>query len=175
MILATGAAVSASVKQLIVRTRFLYNLIGLDEAPSALRTSLGGIASGIWGIDDDDQPHDLGIASAFLIDKATTDLLHYGKRLFASGAVSDRLLKAINAKGHGITLIARDFTKLFVSPEVYAEYCRAGNTLQVLQRSRLIAITLNPTSPQGFLLDSKSTCQALAEALQTPVYDVMQI
>jgi hypothetical protein len=45
----------------------------------------------------------------------------------------------------------------------------------VLQRSKLIAVTLNPTSPQGFLLDSQSTCHALSDALQTPVYDVMKI
>ena len=47
--------------------------------------------------------------------------------------------------------------------------------MQVLQRSKLIAVTLNPTSPQGFVLDSKSTCDALSEALQMPVYDVVKI
>lgn len=175
MILATGASVSASVKQLVAKTRFLYSLIQLEEAEPALRQRLGPIESGIWAIDNDGLPHDLGIASVFLIDQAQTDLLHYGRTLFASGAVSDRLLKVLAAKGRGITLIARDFTKLFVSPEAYADYTKRGNRLMVLQRSRLIAITLNPTSPQGFVLDSKSTCNALSDALQTPVYDVMKI
>ncbi len=175
MILATGAAVSASVKQLVAKTRFLYSLIQLEEAEPALRQRLGPIESGIWAIDNDGLPHDLGIASVFLIDQAQTDLLHYGRTLFASGAVSDRLLKVLAAKGRGITLIARDFTKLFVSPEAYADYTKRGNRLMVLQRSRLIAITLNPTSPQGFVIDSKSTCNALSDALQTPVYDVMKI
>ena len=45
----------------------------------------------------------------------------------------------------------------------------------MLQRSKLIAVTLNPTSPQGFLLDSRNACDALSDALQTPVYDVMKI
>ena len=74
-----------------------------------------------------------------------------------------------------ITLITRDFTKLFITPEAYVEFTRRGGRLLVLQRSRLIAVTLNPTSPQGFLLDSKSTCEAMSDALQTPVYDVMKI
>ena len=175
MILATGAAVSANVKQLIAKTRHLYNLIKLDEVDESLRNRLSPIKSGIWAVDDEGEPHDLGIASVFLIDQSEGDILRFGRTLFASGAVSDRLLKILNTKGKEITLITRDFTKLFITPEVYNEYLRKGNRLLVLQQSRLIAITLNPTSPQGFLLDSRSTCDALSDALQTPVYDVMKI
>ena len=95
--------------------------------------------------------------------------------LASAGAISDRLLKILVTKERDITLITRDFTKLFITPEAYVEFTRRGGRLLVLQRSRLIAVTLNPTSPQGFLLDSKSTCEALSDALQTPVYDVMKI
>ena len=175
MILATGAAVSANVKQLVAKTKFLHTLICLDEVDPSLRERLNIIPSGLWGVDNDGIPHDLGIASVFLIDRAETDLLHYGHTLFASGAVSDRLLRVLAAKGKDITLITRDFTKLFITPEAYVEFTRRGGRLMTLQRSRLIAITLNPTSPQGFLLDSKSTCETLSNALQMPVYDVKKI
>ena len=175
MILATGAAVSASVKQLVSRTRFLYNLICLDEVDAARRELLSPIASGLWGVADDGTVHDLGIASAFLIGRSEVDLLRFGKTIFASGAVSDRLLRMLASKAKGITLIARDFTKLFITPEAYSDFVRRDGRLLVLQRSQLIAITLNPTSPQGFVLDSVSTCNALSDALQTPVYDVMKI
>ena len=175
MILATGAAVSANVKQLVAKTKFLHNLLLLDEVEAALQERLSTILSGLWAIDSEGEPHDLGIASVFLIDRAEQDILRFGKTLFASGAVSDRLLRILAAKDNGITLIARDFTKLFITPEAYVEFTRRGGRLMVLQRSKLIAVTLNPTSPQGFLLDSKSTCNALSDALQTPVYDVMKI
>lgn len=175
MILATGAAVSANVKQLISKTKHLYQFIMLDEVEEPLRSTLGNIESGIWAVDSEGQIHDLGITSVFLIDRSEKDILRYGHTLFAAGAISDRLLKILAAKGKDITLIARDFTKIFVTPEVYTEYTRRGNRLMVLQRSKLIAITLNPTSPQGFLLDSRSTCDALSDALQTPVYDVIKI
>lgn len=175
MILATGAAVSANVKQLISKTKHLYQFIMLDEVEEPLRSTLGNIESGIWAVDSEGQIHDLGITSVFLIDRNEKDILRYGHTLFAAGAISDRLLKILASKGKNITLIARDFTKIFVTPEVYTEYTRRGNRLMVLQRSKLIAITLNPTSPQGFLLDSRSTCDALSDALQTPVYDVKKI
>ena len=148
MVLATGAAVSANLKQLVAKTRFLHSMICLD---------------------------DLGIASVFLIGSAGKDLLRFGHTLFASGAVSDRLLKTLTPMASDITLVARDFTKLFITPEAYNDFTRKGNRMLVLQRSKLIAVTLNPTSPQGFLLDSRSACDALSEALQTPVYDVMKI
>lgn len=175
MILATGAAVSANVKQLVSKTKFLYNLICLDEIEPSLRERLNTIESGLWAIDSDGLPHDLGIPSVFLIDRTEQDILRFGKTLFASGAVSDRLLRILAARDKGITLIARDFTKLFITPEAYTEFTRRNGRLMVLQRSKLIAVTLNPTSPQGFLLDSKSTCEALGEALQMPVYDVKKI
>ena len=175
MILATGAAVSPNLKQLVSKTRFVYNLINLDEVEDTLRDTLANIESGLWAIDSDGQPHDLGIASVFLIDRSEKDVLRFGKTLFASGAVSDRLLKILAAKDTGITLIARDFTKLFITQEAYVEFKRRGNRLMVLQRSHLVAITLNPTSPQGFLFDSRAACDTLADALQTPVYDVMKI
>ena len=175
MILATGAAVSANVKQLVSKTKFLHNLILLEEVDNDLREKLNIIPSGLWAVDNDGEPHDLGIASVFLIDRAEKDILRFGKTLFASGAVSDRLLRILASKEKGITLIARDFTKLVITPEAYVEFTRRDGRLMVLQRSKLIAVTLNPTSPQGFLLDSKSTCEALSDALQTPVYDVKKI
>lgn len=175
MILATGAAVSANIKQLVSKTKFLHSLILLDEVNPDLRERLSIIPSGLWAVDNEGQPHDLDIASVFLIDRTDKDILRFGKTLFASGAVSDRLLRILAAKGKGITLIARDFTKLFITPEAYVEFTRSNGRLMVLKRSQLIAVTLNPTSPQGFLLDSKSTCSALSDALQTPVYDVMKI
>lgn len=173
MVLATGAAVSASVKQLVAQTRFHYNLICLEEASPTLQLKLSNIESGIWSIDSEGEIHDLGIASTFLV--GDSDLLRYGKCLFASGAVSDRLLHMLCAKAKGITLIVRDFTKLFITPEAYNQFLRRDGRIVVLQRSRLLAVTLNPTSPQGFVLDSRATCQTLGEALGIPVYDVKQI
>lgn len=152
MILATGAAVSANVKQLVSKTKFLHNLILLDEVDPSLREQLNTIQSGLWAVDDEGHPHDLGIASVFLIDRAEKDILRFGKTLFASGAVSDRLLRVLAAKEKGITLIARDFTKLFITPEAYNEFTRRDGRLLVLQRSKLIAVTLNPTSLRAFSL-----------------------
>lgn len=174
MILATGAAVSPNIQQLISRTRFIYRLISLPEVSDQMRNSLSSISSGIWGIDSDMQPHDLGIKSVFLLGRGEDDLFRYGNMLYVAGAVSDKLLKYLSAQPqiHETVLIVRDFTKFFVSMDVYADFTRRGGTIQVLQRSKLMAICLNPTSPQGYTLNSEEACRQLSDALECPVFDV---
>lgn len=174
MILATGAAVSPNIQQLISRTRFVYRLIQLPEVAPDLRQSLSAISSGIWGIDSDGLPHDLGIRSVFLLGRGDDDIFRYGSRIFVAGAVSDKLLKylAVQPNIRETELIVQDFTKFFVSPDIYADFTRRGGTIKVLQRSNLIAVCLNPTSPQGYTLNSEEACHQLSEALECPVYDV---
>ena len=177
MILATGAAVSPNLKILASKTRFVHNLIKLPEAESHLKENLQTIESGLWGIDSDGLPHDLGIASVFLLGSDNRDLFRHGNTLFASGAVSDRLLRYLGScpNIHDIVLVIRDFTKLFITPEAYADYTRRGGRIEVLQRSNLVAVCFNPTSPQGYRLNSVEACKLLTDTLQTPVYDVMMI
>ncbi len=177
MILATGAAVSPNLQQLISKTKFFYKFINLEEIDNQLLKTLEPLTSGLWAIDDEGVAHDLGVASAFLLGSKDVYLFAYGNRLFATGAVSDRLLKQLSAQSGEkcITLIVRDFTKLFITQEAYATFVRKGGKILVLRKSKLIAICLNPTSPQGFLLDSERACGALSEALGIPVYDVMKV
>lgn len=177
MILATGAAVSANIPQLISRTRFVHSLIHIPEVEPGLKDRLSPIATGLWGVDSDGLPHDLGIRSVFLLGRGDDDLFRYGTTIYASGAVSDRLVKYLAAQPtvDKTVLVVRDFTKIFITPEVLNDYLRRGGSLQVLMRSKLVAITLNPTSPHGYNLNSAEACQRLSEALQTPVYDVRKI
>jgi hypothetical protein len=177
MILATGAAVSPNINQLISKTRFVCRLIALDEVQPSLQQQLAPIERGLWAVDNDNNVHDLHIDSVFLLDKKKSDIFAYGNTIFAAGAISDRLLRFISAQKDitNPTLIARDFTKFFITPETYNDFTRRGGRIKVLQRSNLIAICLNPTSPQGYNLNSHEACQALSDALSLPVYDVKQV
>ena len=159
-----------TIQQLISRTRFVYRLINLPEVSDTLRDKLSAVDSGLWIVDSDNNVHDLGIQSVFLLGPDSKELFARGNTLFVSGAVSNRLLKFLSALPNikDIVLIVRDFTKLFITPDAYADFTRRGGTLQVLQRSRLIAVS------QGYTLNSAEACRQMSEALQCPVYDVVQ-
>lgn len=177
LVLATGAAVSVNLQQLVSKTRFVCQMVNLPAVDPSLRDQLTPISAGVWAIDDEGICHDTGYASALLVGNQASDLFHHGNRLFLSGVVSDRLLHQVASLPNieDITLIARDFTKLFITPETYADFHRRGGRLAVLQQSHLTAVCLNPTSPQGYRLDSRRACATLSEALGLPVYDVMMI
>lgn len=175
MILATGAAVSPNLNQLISRTRFVCRLIDIEEVTPELQSSLMPVEQGLWGVGENGEVHDLHIPSVFLLDKMGDSLFSHGTTIFAAGAISDRLMRHLATQKNiaDITLIARDFTKFFVTPTVYNDFLHRGGTLRVLQRSTLIAVCLNPTSPQGYTLRSQEACHALSDAIGLPVYDVL--
>ena len=94
--------------------------------------------------------------------------------MFVAGALTDTFLEKVrqNKKLKGIELVVRDFTKIFASQQVLNQFYRSGGTLHVLQKSKLIAVSVNPTSPSGYVIDSDMLCKTLAEAIKLPVYDI---
>lgn len=177
MVLATGAAYSASIPQLVARTKYIYDLINLRRVDNELAARLSAIERGIWAIDDDGRVHDLEIESSYLLGGSTDALFRFGNRIFCTGAITDRLLNSLRGAKNikDITLIANDFTKIFTTPEVYRAFTKKGATIEVLRRPELIAVCINPTSPDGVTLNSQTLQQELQNALQIPVYDIRRI
>lgn len=175
MILATGAAVSGNIPELVRRTRYVYELIGMEEVEGSLQERLERIMQGVWVIDDQGKVIDLQLPSVFMLEKNGTDLLRYGRRIYVAGAVSDRLFVFLKTQREAVELIVRDFTRVFATPESYYAFLRKGGQVKVLHKSRLLAVTVNPVSPAGFTLDSVRLCGAMQEALGIPVYDVKRI
>lgn len=61
MILATGAALSCNIPQLVRKTKYIYDLICLDTADAMTAHQLAGIENGVWSIDETGVVHDLNI------------------------------------------------------------------------------------------------------------------
>ncbi|MCF0207736.1 MAG: hypothetical protein HUK15_09945, partial [Bacteroidales bacterium] len=113
MILTTGAAVSHDTNELIRKTKFVYNLINLEEFESPINSELLDKEHGIFAIDGQNQVHDLGINSTLLLEQNKDKLFEYGSTIFASGIVSDKVLNLLRMQKNiqNTTLIVKDFTK----------------------------------------------------------------
>lgn len=172
MILATGAAVSGNIPELVRKTKYVYELIGLEEVEESLQNRLDRIPQGVWAIDKEGEVVDLQLPSVFMLDKNEQDLFRYGHRIFVTGAVSDRLFHFLKAQKEPVELVIRDFTRVFAAPETYYAFLRKGGTIKVVHKSKLLAVTVNPVSPAGFVLDSGRLREAMTETLGIPVYDV---
>ena len=142
MVLATGAAVSCNIPQLVRKTKYVYDLICLETA-----------------------------------ENNKDEVFKYGNTLYVAGAISDKLLQFLRQQKQikEITLIIRDFTKMFASMETYYAFLKKGGTMKVLQKSKLLAVCINPQSPEGYCLDSDELRIAMQESLGIPVYDVKRI
>lgn len=175
IVLATGAAFSANIPQLVRKTKYVKQLIELPRVRKEWLPTLSALSSGIWAVDDEGSIHDLEIPSIFLIEKREKDIFRYGTRLFVTGAISDKLLNFLRQQRRQVELIVSDFTKVFATQEVYDAFVREGNRMLSLMHSNLIAVTVNPYSPAGFYLDSETLREQMSRELNVPVYDIMKI
>ena len=176
LVLATGAALTPSVPELVHRTKFVYDLIALPEAPEKWRSELLAWQGDNAAFNDDaTRIVDLG-RSAAAVRKAGGKGLEAERNVFISGAVTDSCLAGVfGASGaQDKALVCRDFTKFFVDPMRFYSAQRAGGRFMVLDKPRLIAVCVNPTSPTGYRLHSDELSQAISAKIPVPVYDLVQ-
>ena len=175
MILATGAAYSANVNTLVQKTAHVVDLVNLDLAAEDSIRSLSPIEQGVWFIDQEGILHDLKMLSSLSQDIHFEGMEHC-ETLYVAGALVDGFLEKVRQNKHlrQVEIVVRDFTKIFVSPQQFKLFLKAGGRIRVLQKSKLIAVTVNPTSPSGYVLDSDTLCNRLSEAIGLPVYDLLK-
>lgn len=176
LILATGAALSANINTLVSKTKYVYTLINLEKFSSIFVEQLLQKESGIWAIDKN-EVIDLDIPSVFLLEKYKDKLFMHGNILYVAGAITDKILNFLRIQKNikDITLVVKDFTKIFAGRESFNAYIAKGGKIEVLLRTKLIAVCVNPTSPEGYVLNSADLRAQLAESLKMPVYDIKQI
>lgn len=180
IILTTGAAVSPHLPELIKKTKFVFQHINLPKIQTEsdfLIEELNKIETGIYAIDDENKIHNLAIPSTLLLEKYKEKIFTFGHTLYVAGVVGDNLLNLLKTQKEikQTRLIIRDFTRIFASSEVYYSYLKSGGTIELLNKNQLLAICVNPTSPNGYTLDSKKLCTQLTQELNIPVYDIRKI
>ncbi len=200
MILATGAAYSANINTLVQKTAFVVQMINLDLTSEDNYNRFIDIRNGVWAVDESEDLGneergtgnweqgagngergtgkevnlvDLKVASSLSIN-INTDGLKKCKTLYVSGALTDNFINHIrqNKIFNETEIVVRDFTKIFLTPMTYNTFVNGKRKITVLQKSKLIAVCVNPTSPNGIVLDSEKLCKTLSEAINLPVYDL---
>ena len=186
MILATGAAYSANINTLVQKTAFVVQMINLELTSQENYDTFIDINNGVWAIgadNDSDNDNDfekklvdLKVASSLSIN-INTEGLKKCKTLYVSGALTDNFVNHIrqNKIFNETEIVVRDFTKIFLTPMTYNTFVNGKRKITVLQKSKLIAVCVNPTSPNGIVLDSEKLCKTLSEAISLPVYDLKKV
>lgn len=175
MILATGAAYSANINTLVNKTAHVVDLVNLNLTTEDNIKTLAPLEQGVWFIDTEGTLHDLKALTS-LSQEIHFEGMENCSTLYVAGALVDGFLEKVRQNKHlrQVEIVVRDFTKIFVSPQQFKLFIKAGGRISVLQKSKLIAVTVNPTSPSGYVLDSDTLCNKLSEAIGLPVYDLIK-
>ena len=175
MILATGAAYSANLSTLVSKTAHVVDLVNLELTSEDNIKRLLPLERGVWFIDGDGNLHSLEALSSLSKD-IRFDGMDDCKTLYVAGALVDGFLEKVrkNKSLKQVELVVRDFTKIFVTPQQFRLFIKSGGRIRVMQKSKLIAVTVNPTSPSGYVLDSEALCNRLSEAIMHPVNDLLK-
>lgn len=178
LILTTGAAYSADMQTLIRRTKYITELVEIEEAEEAVKEAFKDVERGVYGIDGQGRMIDFKVESSLVLDKLKENLTKECNVIYVAGALTERFLGLIasSKRVKEITVAVRDFTKIFVSEEAYRAFLKRGGRLKVLKQSKLLAVCVNPVAPNGIVLDSDVLCSKLRAALgkNIEVHDIMK-
>ncbi len=163
IVLSTGAAFSLDIKTIVKHTKYVYNLTKLPESEykEFLEDKIG-----VWALRKDWEK--LPIESGLKIEDALDKLVD-AKIIYLSGSLTDRTLKHL-LPFNNLKIVVRDFTKIFISQEIYQKY---KPKIEVLRSANVIAITVNPYSPTGYTLNSEEVIEWLKREIpEIPIVDV---
>ena len=175
MILATGAAFSINMNHLVQRTAFVVDLINIGVTGKRNLKLLTPLDKGMWWIDTDGELHEMEAVTS-LSQQVQFHGMDRCATIYVAGALVDSFLEKVrkNKSLKLVELVVRDFTKIFVTPQQLRLFEKNGGSIRVLQKSKLIAVTVNPTAPSGYVLDSEVLCDKLSQAINLPVYDLLK-
>ncbi|MDL2297206.1 hypothetical protein LJC68_07720 [Bacteroidales bacterium OttesenSCG-928-B11] len=174
MILTTGAALSTHLPELISKTKYITQLINIEEYETKNTDYLLNLENGIYAIGGDGEIHDLKIPSSLLLEQYHDRLYAYGSTIYVAGIVTGKVLELLRVQKEiaDTTLVVKDFSKIYASKENVRAFLKKGGKISVLLKTRLIAVCINPLSPSGYLMDSDLLKLELEKALDIPVYDI---
>lgn len=173
LVLATGAAVSANIAQVVKSTKYACQLIELPETESQVRERLLNCERGVWVLRKDGTLEKTKVLSALAGEIPAID--DSVRAIYASGAVGNLFVERLRNQRKEIELVVGDFTKIFVTQDCYAMTLRSKVRMSVLYKSKLAAVTANPWSPQGYTFDSDELCDRLRDEINVGVFDVKRI
>lgn len=175
VILATGATVSLNMNILVNKTLEITKIMNLKEY-SGKSLNCERLERGMYLINEKTgEITRLPFDSTITCTEGIDDYLIGNKTLFLSGAVTGSFLRMLFQKGiaKDLTVVAKDYTRIFASLRDIERFERNGGRLEVMYNVNLIGITINPWSPAGYKYSSAELVDALQSRVKIPVVDVL--
>jgi hypothetical protein len=179
-ILATGAALSHDMDEVISQTRFNIQTLSTPAMNNKnLKTKIeqffSTYKSGV--MDEQDTLIKFDVNTALnATSHIITSLSASTRYILIKGIVGSDLIEQLlhsNVDLTNISIIAEDGTKIFVQPQLLTQFYDEGGIIEVLHPIHILAVTANPVSPYGFQFNQQEFLTRLRDQLQVPVFDIV--
>lgn len=179
ILLATGAAVAADLEGVASATQHRLQLLSIEAETDnkILPVLINGFQQGKLAFIREAGLEVTTEATALGAESIIVNSLNSGaSAVIIKGVVVDRLVQQLLRhveKPEGKTIYVEDGTKLFINNEGYLQLLRKGYRIRGLNPIRVMAVSVNPFSPLGYSLDSRSLCVELYNRVGLPIVDVV--
>ncbi|MDD4781548.1 MAG: hypothetical protein PHT02_13235 [Tissierellia bacterium] len=156
-IIATGAVLSRDMKKVISMTAYAVECFKLEEVSNNIKQII---------LKNNETSVIQNFEEAIIINEEIN--LVNGKKIsekinentthvFIKGAITSKLFKDIceNKFIKNIIIVIEDGTKIFIDLETWNDLKNKKLTIKVLNKIDVIAVTLNPVSPEGYYFNSE--------------------
>jgi hypothetical protein len=178
-IIATGAALSRSMEVVLQKTKHIVNLYSIPKADDIiLEIAAQAVENKETVIVDEEgccftactqTSLNCGTAIAELL----TDRSKYV--ILSGSATFDTLKDIVMSKRDKVQIIVKDATRIFINENELFMLSKMGMNIKAIEAVNIIAVTVNPYSPEGYYFDPEELLQKMREVLPNiPVMDVMQ-
>lgn len=176
VVLATGAVIGKDVRTVVRKTLHQVSLLHLPlpSQVQVLQIARQLIAQRkLAFVTVNGEVHELALPSSIGNEDRLREAMPPRARwLVLPGALVNRLLRYLEQSPVGI--IVRDAARVFVNADRFNRYLALGGDVRVAYRANLVAITVNPTSPNNLELDPHRLCALLSQNIKNiPVHDVV--
>jgi len=178
-ILSTGASVSRDLQEVIQITKHTFNLLTLEseENERVIKLANDIINNAKVGIIFDDfSTKKLDLSTGLdSVEEILTHLNSSSNYLVINGAITDHFLEEFMKKSDiykNVKILVSDATKLFLSKGTFAKFTKKGGIIKVINRIKIVMITINPTSPLGYEFDKSNFLLELKKGIKVPIYDL---
>lgn len=178
-ILSTGAAFSRSMEGVIQKTRHIVDLYSTARADEAVLSIAAKAVDNketiIVGEDGDISL--IGTQTSLNCGAAIAEKLSDKSRyvVLSGSATFDTLRDIVLSKGGRVQIIIKDATRFFINESQLFMLNKLGMNIRVIDGMKILAVTVNPYSPEGFYFEPEEFLSKMREAIPgIPVLDVMQ-
>lgn len=177
-ILATGASYSLDLSKVVFDTLHYVKLLNKKEIKNSDFFKQLINESNISIVDEDFKVKKLAIKTALNSTKEIVQEINQcTKFLLLKGALSNELLKTLienRSKFENITIVVKDATKCIYDASLTEKLNHSNIDIQVINSTKLLGITFNPTTPYGYSFDELEFKNELEKVINIPIFNVMR-